>query len=377
MIKRILTDVVVNNLKDGFINVIYGPRRVGKTVLLGQIIEKLGMDKERVISFNGDTQETREVLSSTSEVKLSGLVERYECIIVDEAQRIENIGLALKILVDKYPKKKFLVSGSSSLMLAQGLKEPLTGRSLKYCLYPLSTAELGMGWADYQKKSILPEQLILGAYPYLTELSLSEEKQGYLESIIDDYLFKDVLALADISFPEILRKLAKLLAFQIGSEVSLNELSRSLGIDVATVKKYIALLKQSFVIFELPAFSGNLRKEVVKSKKYYFWDMGIRNALIGQFAPIDIRPDVGQLWENFLAIERMKKHEYAGTKVNHYFWRTWEQAEVDWVEEEGRKLTAFEFKFNKDKVRTPKVFRETYGEEVKLVNRENYLEFVI
>ncbi len=377
MIKRIVTNAIVKGQKDGFVNIIYGPRRVGKTVLLQQLMEQLGVKKEKLTWFNGDTEEAREALGTTAETKLSALVDKFEYVVIDEAQRIDNIGLALKIMIDKFPTKKFYVSGSSSLALSAGIQEPLTGRAIKYCLYPLSTVELTAGIEEYQKLTLLEQQLIYGGYPYLRQLTKNNEKEAYLKSIVADYLFKDVLLLADINLPETLRRLTTLLAFQVGLEVSLSGLAGKLEIDVKTVQRYLSLLKQGFVIFEVGAYSKNLRKEVVKSKKYYFWDTGIRNALIGQFMPLASRLDTGRLWENFLAVERMKRFEYKREAVDCYFWRTWDQAEIDWVEMKNGKLKAFEFKFGQDKkARTPKAFWETYGQKVKVVNKENYLDFV-
>lgn len=373
MIPRTLASTIKKNQKNGFINLIYGPRRVGKTVLLRQLTQSI--PKPNIIWFNGDTQETREALSKTSELALSKLVEQTQYIVIDEAQRIPNIGLSLKILIDNFPKKIFYATGSSSLMLSRGIQEPLTGRTLKYRLFPLSTGELTHNLPKHQKISLLEEQLRFGGYPYLQQLKNAKEKQDYLKSLIQDYLFKDVLELKDIASPENLKKLSILLAFQIGAEVSLNELANNLGIDVKTVRRYLSLLKQSFVIFELGAFAKNLRKEIVKSKKYFFWDLGIRNALIDQFLPLDTRTDVGQLWENFLVVERLKKHEYQRRNIQYYFWRTYEQAEIDWVEIESNKISAYEFKWQKSKSYTPKAFREAYKTETKTISRENYLEF--
>lgn len=373
MIQRELVNTIKNGQKAGFINLIYGPRRVGKTILLQQLSDII---KKPGVWFNGDHQETRDALSNTSYATLKKLVEHNEIVFIDEAQKIPNIGLSLKILVDSFPEKTFMVTGSSSLALSRGLQEPLTGRTIKYHLYPLSVEELTASLSPYQKSSMLDEQLIFGGYPYLQKLTSVDEKRQYLKSIIDDYLFRDVLELKDISSPENLKKLSVLLAFQVGSEVSLNELSVGLNIDIKTVVRYLTLLKQSFVIFELGAFSRNLRKEVVKSKKYYFWDMGIRNALTDQFLAIDVRPDTGQLWENFLAVERMKKHEYQKIPAQYYFWRTYEQAEVDWIEITNNKINAFEFKFGKTKPHTPKSFKQAYKTNVKIISKDNYLDFV-
>ncbi len=374
MIKRQLEEVVRKNQKDGFINIIYGPRRVGKTVLINSLVSNT--PETDVLILNGDHKETKEVLSDTSEVGLSKLAEKYKVIVIDEAQRIPNIGLSLKILIDKYPKKTFYVSGSSSLSLAKGVKESLTGRYQKYKLYPLSTNEITDKIPDFKKPSILPDQLIFGGYPYLLHLDKQEDKKNYLKSIIDDYLFNDIKNLKEIISEEIIKKLATLLAFQVGSVASLNELSKSLGIDVKTVDRYISLLKQSFVIFEIGSFSNNPRKELVKSKKYYFYDNGIRNALTDQFLPLDSRNDIGALWENFLAIERIKQNEYKNKGNNHFFWRSYEKAEVDWVETNENRITAFEFKWNKNKNHTPKSFKDKYKSLVKTINKDNYLEFI-
>lgn len=375
MIKRQLETTIKKSIKSGFINIIYGPRRVGKTVLLEKLIS--GVTKDRLLFLNGDTAEARNALGSTSEIALSELVKKTDVVAVDEAQRIPNIGLSLKILIDKFPSKTYFVTGSSSLSLSRGLKEPLTGRSIKYKLYPLSTYELTTNLQDFQKASILQSQLIFGGYPYLINLKSDSEKKTYLKSIIEDYLFKDIALLKDISSPEILLKLATLLAFQVGSLVSLNELSRNLGIDVKTVKRYISFLKSGFIIFEISSYSKNPRKELAKSKKYYFWDLGIRNALTDQFLPLDSRTDTGQLWENFLAIERIKKGEYAKNQKSYHFWRSYEKAEIDWIELSENKISAFEFKWHKSKDHTPKAFWETYKENVRVVSKENYLDFVL
>lgn len=375
MILRSLVKTINKNQKPGFINLIYGPRQVGKTVLLHQLTEEIE-DKD-MVWLNGDTREAQEALSQTSEITLSRLVNKKEVVVIDEAQRIPNIGLSLKILIDKFPRKTFYVTGSSSLMLSRGVQEALTGRNLTYHLYPLSTQELTQELPEYKKKALLGEQLILGGYPYLTHLSGSEEKKRYLTSVIDDYLFKDLFYLKNINRPEAVRKLATLLAFQTGSEVSFNELANSLNISVKTVIGYVSLLKKAFIIFEIGAFSKNLRKEVTKSKKYYFWDLGIRNALTGQFQELDARADVGQLWENFLAVERKKKHHYQQIMCQYYFWRTYQKAEIDWIEVRRDKIFPYEFRWGKSKLRTPKAFKQAYGSEVKAVNKDNYLDFVL
>jgi predicted AAA+ superfamily ATPase len=375
MINRQIKSKILAEFKNGFVTIIYGPRRVGKTILLEQIREAL-LEKE-IIVFNGDTQEAIEALATNSEVRLSNLVKNYEVIFIDEAQRIPNIMLALKIIIDKFPEKKIIVTGSSSLQLSSGAKENLTGRNISYLLYPLSTKELQQDLADYQATAFLEEQLIFGGYPYLYSLSSRTEKENYLLQIVEDYLFKDIMMLERLDYPEAFKKLAILLAFQIGHEVSLNELSIALGIEIKTVSRYLDLLEKSFVVFHLDAYSTNLRNEINKKKKYYFYDLGIRNALIGQFQNLANRIDVGQLWENFLLVERKKKEAVEGVNKRHYFWRNYLGAEVDFIEIDGENImTAFEFKWKKDRVKTPKNFFDNYGVSVKIVNQENYLEFV-
>lgn len=373
MIERQLKKIILSRHKDGFIDIIYGPRRVGKTVLLQQLTEHL--PKSGTIWLNGDDEDARIALSTTSQAKIAKVIKNYQTVVIDEAQRIENIGLVLKIMIDNYPTKWIYASGSSSLALAHGIEEPLTGRYQEYHLYPLSTAELGSELQPYQLPTLLPNQLLFGGYPYLEQLHSDVEKQEYLRMIVKSYLFRDLLLLKNIGRPEVLRKLATLLAFQVGSIVSLNELANNLGIDVKTVGNYINLLKQGFIIFELGSYSTNLRKEIAKSKKYYFWDLGIRNSLIGQFTELDLRDDKGQLWENFLAIERIKKNGYARKQLNYFFWRNYEQAEVDWLEQSGNKLSAYEFKYN-NIAKTPKAFKDAYATDVQTINRDNYLEFI-
>lgn len=373
MIKRLLTQTILKNQQTGFINLIYGPRRVGKTILLEQLT--VNIPKGDMLWFNGDTQETRTTLSTTSEVALRNLVQKANIVVIDEAQRISNIGLVLKILIDAFPQKTFYVTGSSSLLLSRGTQEPLTGRNKTYRLYPLSTVEIANHLPDYQKPALLYEQLRFGGYPYLQQLTQETEKKSYLRSIVSDYLFKDLFLLKEIEQPDNLRKLATLLSFQVGSQVSYNELATNLLIDTKTVMRYITLLKESFILFEIGSFAKNLRSELTKAKKYYFWDLGIRNALIDQFLSLDIRPDRGQLWENFLAIERMKKHEYTNIHRSYYFWRTYEQTEIDWIETHEDNLEAYEFKW-KEKAKTPKAFKDAYKISTGTISTNNYLEFI-
>ena len=376
MYQRILRDDVIKGFKDGFVTIIYGARRVGKTVLLDQIKQSLG--NNRTISFNGDTQESINALNTNSEIKLTTLVKDHDVIFIDEAQKIPNITLAIKIIIDKFPQKKIIVTGSSSLQLVSGAKENLTGRNYSYNLYPLSTTELGQDLEKYKISGLLEDQIVFGGYPFIYHLATKEEREKYLAQIVEDYLFKDVLLLEQLDHPEAFKKLAVLLAFQIGNEVSVNELSNNLGISVKTVARYLDLLEKSFVIFHLDAYSTNLRNEINMNKKYYFYDLGIRNALVEQFQSISGRVDVGHLWENFLIIERIKKMEYAGKMIKPYFWRNYAGAEVDYIEiDDNGVMSAYEFKWQKNKAKTPKNFKDNYQVEVKVVNNENYLDFIL
>ena len=376
MIPRILTDIVIKNHQAGFIDVIYGPRRIGKTILLEQIKNKISKS-QNLLLLNGDTEESRTALYTTSEIRLSQLVNPYNLIFIDEAQRIPNITLALKIIIDKFPKKFIVVTGSSSLELSRGMRENLTGRNKPYALFPLSTKEMSTGLAPHQIPSLLENQLVFGGYPYLYSLSAVREKEEYLENIINDYLFKDILLLQKIENPDNLKKLATLLSFQIGNLVSLNELSNSLGIDIKTVSRYLHLLEQSFVIFRIGSYSTNLRRELTKSNKYYFYDLGIRNALIHQFLPLQSRVDTGSLWENFLFSERQKRQQSLNIRAEYFFWRNYEGAEMDMLEQMKNKINAYEFKWHEKKNKTPKQFLEKYRLISKLINRDNYLDFIM
>lgn len=375
MIKRTILENIIKNVSPGFINIIYGPRRVGKTVLLQQISDYYKEDN--VLFLNGDTEEAQMALERTSEVRLSRLVEGKKLILIDEAQRIPNVSLSLKIIIDKFPDLKIFVTGSSLLSLARGAKENLVGRNKSYRLFPLSFKEKTGDLENYQKDAFLSESLIFGAYPYLLKLVTKDEKIDYLKGIASDYLFKDVMMLERIDYADAFKKLASLLAFQIGQPVSINELARNLGVDYKTVGRYLDLLEKSFVIFGVSSFSNNLRKEVVKSKKYYFYDLGIRNTLVGQFSDFEVRDDAGALWENFLFLERIKKNEYNGQNYNYYFWRGYQGKEIDFIEEKNEKLFAYEFKLNKKRFFTPKLFKDNYNLEADVVNRENYQDFIL
>lgn len=369
MLTRIITKIVVNEFKDGFVSIIYGPRRVGKTILLDLI--KSALPNSKVLVFNGDTQETRDILSTTSETKLTSLVKDYTILMIDEAQRIKNIGLSLKILVDKFPHLKIIVTGSATLDLSKGIRETLTGRTITYKLFPLSMRELMVS------KYMLSDSLIYGGYPYLQSLSSNTEKQQYLENLVDDYLLKDLFDLKEVGDADIPRKLLSLLAYQIGNQVSLSELARQLAISVKTVARYLTLLEKIFVIFPLGTYSTNLRSELSRSKKYYFYDLGIRNAIIKQFGTLESRTDTGALWENFMILERAKRHEYQKVSTDMFFWRNYAQNEVDLIEKSAEGLSAFEFKWSSRKLaRTPKAFKDIYKIDIKTIHPDNFEEFI-
>lgn len=372
---RTLAEKIATSFKNGFITVLYGPRRVGKTVLLEQV--KAQLKDANILLFNGDTSEAVNALDTNSEVRLTELVKNHNTIFIDEAQKIPNISLALKIIIDKFPEKKIVVTGSSSLALARGAKENLTGRTQVFTLFPLSTTELTAHLPTFQKHAFLDNQLVFGGYPHVYSLSTAEEKKRYLANIVEQYLFQDVLLLERVTYPEGFKKLATLLAFQVGSVVSQNELANSLDISVKTVARYIDLLEKSFVIFELGTYSTNLRKEVSKNKKYYFYDIGIRNALINQFQSLTERVDVGQLWKNFVILERMRLHAYAGRIVSQYFWKNYSGTEIDLLEMEDGVLSAFECKWAKSTAKTPQSFRDKYKIKSQIINRENYLDFIL
>lgn len=369
MLTRIMTKIVSDGFKDGFVNIIYGPRRVGKTVLLDQI--KSALPDSKILMFNGDTQEARDILSTTSETRLTSLIKDYSVLMIDEAQRIKNIGLSLKILIDKFPKLKIIVTGSATLDLSKGIRETLTGRTKTYKLFPLSAKELVVS------KYVLSDSLIYGGYPYIQSLSSNTEKEQYLENLVDDYLLKDLFDLRQVGDIDIPRKLLSLLAYQIGNQVSLSEIARQLSISVKTVARYLTLLEKIFVIFPLGTYSTNLRSELSRSKKYYFYDLGVRNAIIRQFGTLEGRTDTGALWENFMILERAKRHEYQKESTDMFFWRNYAQNEVDLIEKDFQLLSAFEFKWSLRKLaKTPKAFRDIYKIDVKTVNPDNFEEFI-
>jgi hypothetical protein len=360
----------------GKVLVVYGPRRVGKTTLLQQYLKHTSL-KYKLDS--GDNLRTQQILSSRDFSQILAYVEGYDLLAIDEAQNIPNIGMALKIIVDQLPQMRVLVTGSSSFELAGQVGEPLTGRKHTLTLFPLAQSELLAAGNRFELHGRLGEFLIFGSYP---EVVLAPTRQARIEMLLEianSYLLKDILAFDRVKNSRTLLDLLKLLAFQVGSEVSLGELGAQTGVDVKTIQRYLDLLEKSFVITRLGGFSRNLRQEITSKFKYYFLDNGIRNAIIAQFNGLDQRNDLGALWENFMVTERLKHRTYAGVYANVYFWRTYDQQEVDLVEERDGRLFGYEFKWSNTKlISAPKKWRDAYPEaEFNVIHQENYQPFIL
>ena len=362
-------------LKKGKALVIYGPRRVGKTTLLRQYLSGC---KVKYKLDSGDNMLTQQVLSSQSFKQIFDYLGNNQLIAIDEAQKIPNIGMGLKIIVDQRPEVLVLATGSSSFDLSSQIGEPLTGRKKTIILYPVSQLELKKELSEFDLKQNVEEYLLFGSYPEVLTSSTKEEKIEILQDIVNSYLLKDILTLDKIKGSKKIFDLLKLLALQIGNEVSLNELSNNLDIDIKTVGRYIDLLEKTFVIVRAGALSRNLRSEIMHKQKYYFIDTGVRNAVINQFSQLDSRNDVGALWENFIVIERLKKRLYKNIYSNWYFWRTYSGQEIDLVEERNGKFYAFECKWStKKRIPAPKEWKATYPKSsFTLITPDNYLDFI-
>lgn len=355
--------------------VIFGPRRVGKTTLLKDYLRDCGL-KYRLDS--GDLASVREVFNSDNLEKITEYAAGYELIVIDEAQRIEKIGWGLKILVDHVPGIRVIVTGSSAFELAGQVGEPLTGRKTTISLFPIAQSELSLILNRHELRDRLSSLLVYGSYPEAITATSQHAKIALLEEITGSYLFKDILELDRVRNAKALNDLLRLIAHQVGSEVSLNELAAQLGMDKNTVARYLDLLEKSFVLFNLRGFSRNLRKEVTKKSKYYFYDNGVRNAVISNFNELEKRNDVGALWENFLIMERLKSRTYHDVHAQPYFWRTWDQKEIDLIEEREGKLFGYEFKWGNNNIKEPKEWLQTYSEaSYQVVNKENYLDFLL
>jgi len=366
-------------LQPGKIIIIYGPRRVGKTTLLNKFLESYSeADKTRKILFvNGDDFYDRQYLESQSINKLRDFVGDHSLLIIDEAQYIEKVGLNLKLIVDHIPSIKVIATGSSSFELVKDIGAPLTGRKYTLRLFPLSQMEISQVERPQETEANLESRLIYGSYPEVVIMKNNRLRTEYLNELISSYLFKDILELNGIRYSDKLIRLLQLLAFQIGKDVSLNELGTQSGMSKNTVERYLDLLEKVFVIYRRTAFSRNLRKEITKNQRYNFFDNGIRNALIRNFNPLTIRNDVGELWENYVITERMKKLEYLRQNANSYFWRTYDKKEIDLVEEKDGKLNGYEIKWKQQQMKPPGDWKTQYPEAgFEVIHRGNYLSFI-
>ncbi|MCK5368487.1 MAG: ATP-binding protein, partial [Cyclobacteriaceae bacterium] len=346
MYTRAQKENILKQLKSGFVVVLYGARRTGKTVLLNDIRQQ--MAKGKVLSVVGEDLDVAEILTDRRISTLSRFVDGYKYLFIDEAQVIPNVGATLKLMVDSIEGLHVFITGSSALDLYGQAGEPLTGRSIFLKLFPLSLMELGQNLLELKRD--LEQKLIYGLYPQVVMASPNQEKKQVLQSIKNGYLLKDLLTLENVKDAAFVLDLLRLLAFQIGSDVSASELARQLKVNVRTVQRYLDILEKTFVIFSLRGYSKNLRKEISKSPRYYFWDNGIRNTVISNYNEIKMRDDVGRLWENFCISERMKWQHYNQVFCNNYFWRTYDQQEIDLIEEYEGRLHAYEFKWGNKKV---------------------------
>ena len=355
---------------------ITGTRRVGKTVLLHSIAGKY---KGQALSLNGEDFDVQELLKNRSAANYKRIIGDATLLMIDEAQAIPGTGSILKLMIDSIPSLTIIATGSSSFDLVNKTGDPLTGRQYQMSLYPIAQLELQEQESYLETKQNLDERLVYGSYPELFQLQNENEKSEYLQQLIQSYLLKDILAFEDIRQSDKIVKLLRLIAYQAGSEVSYNELGKQLGISKNTVEKYLDLLSKVFIVFRLGAYSNNLRKEVSKSSKWYFYDNGLRNAIINDFRPLVLRTDTGALWENYLIAERIKKNAYAEKQVQYYFWRTYDQQEIDLLEINNGQLSANEFKFSPGKkAGLPEFFRKNYPESsFEIITKENYLDWIV
>jgi predicted AAA+ superfamily ATPase len=363
-------------LKKNRVLIIYGPRRVGKTTLLKNFLENT---KEKYRLDTGENVFVQEILSSNNFNAILEYAKGYDIIAIDEAQEISNIGRSLKIIVDQIPNIKVIAMGSSSFRQSQNIGEPLTGRKRTLKLLPIAQKELSHDLNNFDLKQKLSDFLIFGSYPDVYLAKDKKEKILLLNELVESYLLKDLLAYEKIKAPDVLLKLLKLLAFQVGQLVSLNELATQLHVHIATVERYLDLLQKSFVIYKLTGFSKNLRNEIKNKCKYYFYDNGIRNGIISQYNDLAFRDDVGALFENFIFIERLKKQYFCDFYGQSYFWRTYLGEEIDLIESVDNNLSAFEIKYSlKKKKKVPVSWEENYlGSQYKIINNENYLNFIL
>ncbi len=373
MINRLITSTIKQKFFRGKAIIVVGPRQVGKTTLLKMLANEYD---RKILVWNCDEPDVRRKLTDPTSTMLGNETAGYDIVFIDEAQRVQNIGITLKLLIDNYPGKQVVVTGSSAIELSNSINEPLTGRKYEYVLFPFSAEEMIIENGKQEERRLLERRLIYGAYPEVVN-NPGDERET-LTSLVSSYLYKDIFAFQDVRKPEIIEQLLQALALQVGSEVSFNELGRLLGLNSVTVQRYIDLLEKSYVIFHLRSFCRNVRSELKKSRKIYFCDNGVRNALIGDYKPLALRTDTGALWENYLISERMKHNAYNAFYGKSYFWRTQQQQEVDYIEDYDGVLHAYEFKWSGTKQpRLTDTFMKNYPDHTfKVVNRDNYLDFI-
>jgi uncharacterized protein len=373
-INRTIEKVLIERLIPSKVNLIFGTRRVGKTFLLKKILSETAF---KTLFLQGEDVDTQQLLARRSIANYQSMLQNVELLVIDEAQVIPEIGKILKLMIDNITGLRVIVTGSSAFDLAHISGEPLTGRAFFYELYPLAQQELLAHENALQTLQNLEDRLIYGGYPELWNLPFSVSKAEYLKDLLSTYLLKDIIAFEGVRNSSKIKNLLRLVAFQVGKEVSLDELGKQLQMSRNTVEKYLDLCSQVFILKKVEAFSRNLRKEITKSARWYFWDLGVRNALINDFRPLSLRNDKGELWENYLVSERLKSLKYQRKLVETYFWRTYDQQEIDWVEYENGQLSAYEFKWQGGQARVPKAFAEAYPDATfSVINQDNYLPFI-
>lgn len=375
-IQRLQMDDVLKSLKPQKVVLLLGARRVGKSMLIDMLLQKY---KRPYLFLNGEDEDTHQLLASRTTANYTRILKGNDLLVIDEAQNIPDIGKKLKLMVDTIKGLKVLVTGSSAFDLLNVAGEPLTGRSITIELFPIWQGELKEN--ALQTKQNLEERLIYGSYPELWHLDTPDEKKKYLSDLVNAYLLKDILILDGLRNATVVFSLLKMIAYQIGKEVSYNEIGNTLGISKNTVEKYLNLLTKVFVLHKVPAYSNNLRKEITKSQRWYFNDNGIRNAVINDFTPLALRrdDDRGMLWENYVFVERLKRNTILKQKKEYYFWRTYDQQEIDLIESRSRKIHAFEFKYSSKKIpKVPIAFAKAYPDaDFEVVNEKTYLDFIL
>lgn len=371
MYQRFLEKIIREKTGSGKAVIIVGARQVGKTTLIKNILQE-----KEYLFLDADDPTIKQLLTSPNTEQIKTFLGDYKTVFVDEAQRVEGIGLTLKIITDQFKDIQLFVSGSSSFDLGNKLNEPLTGRKWEYELFPISWEEFESKKGFIKAEQQVEDRLIYGFYPEV--LNNQGKEREVLKNLVSSYLYRDILSFSDIRKPEILDNLLLALALQVGSEVNYNELSQTIGVNKITIQKYIDILEKSYIVFRLNSFSRNIRNEIKRNRKIYFYDNGLRNMIIGNFNQTKLRTDIGDLWENFLISERVKQNLYKDTFARMYFWRTKQKQEIDFVEEKKGKITGFEFKWKaKPKMKLPETFVKAYDAETKVIDRKNFRDFVI